>query len=270
LAPSPGADQRARRVDLAIGAVAGLSSGLLGVGGGLVIVPLQVIWRGTTQRMASGTSLAAIVPIALSGALVYYLGSSRPQLDLKVALFLMIGGSAGALAGARLATVVPDRALRMLVSVLMVAGAAKELHDALLGSSLGLPAGPAGLGAAQYALIVLAGGAIGFLSGLTGVGGGILVVPTLGLGFGLAQHVAQGTSLLAILPTAATGAILHHRHRDVDLAASGRMALSGVPASLAGSALALWLPARVLAAIFGALLLLMAWRMWPAGAGAEP
>jgi hypothetical protein len=214
--------------------------------------------------VASGTSLALIVPIAVAGAIVYYVGGGTPHVDLVVALFLMIGGSAGALAGASLARRVPERALAVLVSVLLVAGALKELHDAWLGGSGAL--GPSGLGPSptRYALIMLSGAAIGVLSGLTGVGGGILVVPTLVLGFGLGQRLAQGTSLLAILPTAAVGAIVHHRHGDVDAGAAGRMALVGVPASLLGAGLALWLPERVLAGLFGVVLLAMAWRIWPA------
>jgi uncharacterized membrane protein YfcA len=57
-----------RRVHAAIGAIAGLAGGLLGVGGGFVMVPLQVIWAGFDQHKASGTSLAAILPIGLVAA----------------------------------------------------------------------------------------------------------------------------------------------------------------------------------------------------------
>jgi hypothetical protein len=248
---------------VAIGGIAGLCGGLLGVGGGFVMVPLQVLWKRTSQRVASGTSLAAILPIAIAGALVYYLGKSSPQLDLPAALCLMAGGSAGALAGASLARVVPERALAMIVSVLLVAGAVKELHDAWLGGSAGVEPGAPALSSIQYALIALCGVVIGLLSGLTGVGGGILVVPTLVLGFGLGQRLAQGTSLLAILPTAAVGAIVHGRRHDLDGGAAGRMALVGVPTSVIGAVLALSLPERLLAGVFGLVLLAMAWRLWP-------
>ncbi|MGZ3489157.1 MAG: TSUP family transporter, partial [Isosphaeraceae bacterium] len=56
------------RISVAIGGIAGLASGLLGVGGGFLMVPLQVMWSRTSQRRASGTSLTAILPIALVGA----------------------------------------------------------------------------------------------------------------------------------------------------------------------------------------------------------
>ena len=57
-----------RRIDAAIGAIGGLAGGLLGVGGGFVMVPLQVIWAGRSQHQATGTSLAAILPIAVVAA----------------------------------------------------------------------------------------------------------------------------------------------------------------------------------------------------------
>jgi len=63
--------------------------GLLGVGGGLVMVPLQVIWGGLTQRQANATSLVAIIPIAIAALPIYYFQKGTPQVDLHVALFLV-------------------------------------------------------------------------------------------------------------------------------------------------------------------------------------
>ncbi|MEO8745585.1 MAG: sulfite exporter TauE/SafE family protein [Candidatus Dormiibacterota bacterium] len=253
-----------RGVDAAIGGAAGLAGGLLGVGGGFLMVPLQVMWADTPPRRASGNSLAAIVPIAIVGALVYYFGQGTHQLNLTVALFVMVGGSVGAVVGSLLSARVPDRSLRMLVAVLLVVAALKELYDAFLGGSGTLEATTSlDFVPVQYLLLVLSGAVIGILSGLTGVGGGVLVVPLLVVGFGIGQRVAQGTSLLAILPTAAFGAIVHYRQGELDAGASGRMALAGVPAALIGSVLALALPQRILAGLFGLLLLVIAVRMWP-------
>ena len=81
------------RIAAAIGVIAGLASGLLGVGGGFLIVPLQVIWLGSSQRRTSGTSLAAIFPIASVGVAVYAFGASRPQIDLPVAIALSIAAA---------------------------------------------------------------------------------------------------------------------------------------------------------------------------------
>jgi uncharacterized membrane protein YfcA len=221
------------------------------------------MWSGTDQRRSSGTSLAAILPIALVGAVIYYFGKGKPQVDLAVALFLVLGSAVGAFVGAHASRKVPESALKMLVAVLLVVVGLKELHDVVLGGSALTGTETGNFGPAHYALISATGLVIGVLSGLTGVGGGVFIVPTLVLGFGLAQRVAQGTSLVAILPTAAIGAMTHYRHGNVDVRAAGWIAVAGVPAALIGAALALWLPVRVLAGLFGLFLIFAAIRTWP-------
>lgn len=255
-----------RRIDAAIGGVAGLAGGLLGVGGGFVLVPLQVMWARRDQHRATGTSLAAILPIALVAAATYYLGPSTPQTDLSIAFFLALGGTFGAVVGALAARRVSDTALKMIVAILLVGIGLKEVHDAVFGAAPDLVGTTArALGARDYALISAGGFVVGIVSGLTGVGGGILVVPLLALGFGIGQRVAQGTSLVAILPTAAIGALTHYRNGDVDLQAVKWIAIAGVPAAIAGAVLALWVPQRTLVGLFGAFLLVAAARTWPWG-----
>jgi uncharacterized membrane protein YfcA len=236
----------------------------LGVGGGFVMVPLQVIWAKRDQHRSIGTSLAAILPIAIVASATYYFGSSAPQADLSVAFFLALGGVLGAVVGALAANRVSDRALKVILAILLLGAGLKELYDTLVGTAPFLvgSAVPA-LEPMDYALIAVGGLVIGVVSGLTGVGGGILVVPLLALGFGIGQRVAQGTSLIAILPTAAIGALTHQRSGNVDLRAASWMATAGVPAALVGSALALWLPARALGGLFGVFLLISATRIWP-------
>jgi uncharacterized protein len=238
-------------------------------------VPLQVIWAKRDQHRAIGTSLAAILPIAIVAGATYYFGSSAPQVDLGVAFFLAVGGVIGALLGSLAARRVPDRALRVIVAILLFGAGLKELYDVLLGTAPHLlGTGASVFGPQDYALMTAGGLAIGVISGLTGVGGGVLVVPLLALGFGIGQRVAQGTSLIAMLPTAAIGALTHHRSGNVDVRAASWMGVAGVPAALVGSALALWLPARALAGLFGIFLLIAATRLWPsraqARAGAQP
>lgn len=244
---------------VAIGSLAGLAGGLLGVGGGFLMVPLQIVWAGVSTRRAGGNSLAAIVPVAVVGAAIYYFGGKAPQLDVAVAVWVMIGSSAGSFAGSELSRRVPERMLRFVMIALLVAGAAKELSDALIATG---PGGTVHFDTLHYALLALAGFVIGCVAGLTGVGGGILLVPTLVLAFGVGQRIAQGTSLVAILPTAAIGALVHFRHGSVEPARAGWLALGGVPASVVGAIVALWLPQRVLAGLFGLLLLAMTVRLW--------
>jgi uncharacterized protein len=251
-------------IEVTIGGLAGIGGGLVGVGGGFLMVPLQVLWAGTSQRVATGTSLAAIVPIATAGAVVYAFGRGTPQLDYRSALLMMLGSSVGAALGANLSRLASERGLRMLFAVLLVLAAGKEAHDAVAGSATTLSSGgPGDLGPVGYALITLCGVGIGTLSGLVGVGGGVLIVPTLVFAFGIGQRIAQGTSLLATLPTALFGALVHYRNGNVDLPSARQMALGGVPGVLVGAVLALWLPERVLAGMFGFLLAVLAVRLWP-------
>jgi uncharacterized membrane protein YfcA len=260
-----------RRLDLAIGGIGGLAGGLLGVGGGFIMVPLQVIWTGRSQHQATGTSLAAILPIALVAAAAYYFGRGTPQTDLTVAFFLAAGSGVGALIGSLAARRLSDNTLKVIVSILLVAVGLKEVYDAVVGAAPHLVGTTVrALAAGDYALIAAGGVVVGVMSGLTGVGGGILIVPLLGLGFGIGQRVAQGTSLVAILPTAAIGALTHHRTGDVDVRAASWMAVAGIPTALIGSALALWLPQRALGGLFGVFLLFAAARTWPRGADGPP
>lgn len=227
-------------------------------------MPLQVLWAHASQHRATGTSLTAILPVAAVSAIVYYFGKGAPQVDLVVALFLVLGSGIGAFAGAHASRRVPEHALKILVAVLLFSVGVKEIHDATLGASTALTSHAGGsLDHAQYLLITVAGFVIGVLSGLTGVGGGVFLVPTMVLGFGIAQRVAQGTSLVVILPTAAVGAITHYRHGNVDVRAAMSIASAGIPASLIGAALALWLPERILLGIFGLFLVFAAARFWP-------
>ena len=248
-----------------IGAIAGLAGALLGVGGGFVMVPLQVMWLRADHRLASGTSLAAILPIALAGAVVYYFGPGGPHIDLTVAAFVVVGGSVGTIVGSQVAQFVPERILKIVVAVLVFVGALKELHDGFLGGAMSLPGVDYATGPFRDVLLTGAGLVIGILSGLSGVGGGVLMVPLLVLGFGVAQRVAQGTSLLAIIPISALGALVHLRNREVDGGALWRMSVTGAPAALVGGVLAILLSQRSLAGLFGIFLLVAAFRLWPRG-----
>lgn len=226
------------------------------------MVPLQVLWLRAQPPRASGTSLAAILPIAMVGAGTYYFGPGEPQLDVTVGLLVVLGGVAGTFAGSHFAHRVPETTLKMLVAGLLVLAGFKEIHDGFVGGPMAVfAAGPSGV--LRSILLVLSGASIGILSGLTGVGGGVLMVPLLVAVFGLSQRSAQGTSLLAILPNALIGSIVHRMHGGLDLSVAWRMALAGAPAALVGAALALWLPQRTLAGIFGLFLLLAAVLLWP-------
>ena len=111
---------------------------------------------------------------------------------------------------------------------------------------------------ATLALVAAIGLLAGVLAGLFGVGGGILFVPVLTLGLGLTQIHAEATSLLAIIPTVATGVWQQQRYGNVRWRAAvviGAVAVGGVEA---GVQLAVSLPEGILRRLFGALTLIVA------------
>jgi uncharacterized membrane protein YfcA len=114
-------------------------------------------------------------------------------------------------------------------------------------------------------LAVIGGFGAGLLSGTIGIGGGQLFVPILTVGFRLAQPLAQGTSLAAIIPTALVGGITHIRQGNVVREAAVWMGLGGVGGALIGALIAVEAPAQLLARLFGAFLLFSAVRIaWTA------
>ena len=101
----------------------------------------------------------------------------------------------------------------------------------------------------------------GVLAGLLGIGGGLLMVPAMVLISGFDQHVAQGTSLLVIIPAAALGSFTHHRHGRLALRDAAALAVGGVLGALLGSVTALSLDDELLQRLFAILIIVMAVRM---------
>ena len=199
---------RAVLLFLGIGLAAGLLSGLFGVGGGTVIVPLLVLLCGFDQRRAAGTSLAAIVPTASIGVISYAVSGTVAWVP---ALILAAGAVVGAQLGTRLLPRISQTVLRWLfvaflvlviVSLFLVVPSREAALD------LTWPTG--------IALLALGVGT-GVLSGLIGVGGGIVVVPFLMMVFGTSDLEAKGTSLLMMIPAALSGTVGNLRTRNVEL-----------------------------------------------------
>jgi uncharacterized protein len=105
----------------AIGTVAGAFSGLFGIGGGTVIVPLGIIWLSFEEREATGTSLAAICVIAALGALLHGVSGN---VDVPKGVLIGLPAVLGVVAGTALQQRVPVRVLNGLFAVLMVVSAA--------------------------------------------------------------------------------------------------------------------------------------------------
>jgi uncharacterized protein len=118
------------------------------------------------------------------------------------------------------------------------------------------------------ALVIVAGFATGILAALFGVGGGLLLVPFMVLVLDESQHVAEGTSLLVIVPTAAAGMLSHARNRFVSFRHTALIAAGGLVGAYAGAEIALRTDGDTLTKVFGVLVAVMGVRTVYRGARA--
>ena len=108
-----------------LGVVAGILSGLIGIGGGIIIVPALVLLFGLSQHSAQGTTLALMVPpIGLLAALAYY---KQGFVDLKIAAFVCIGFFVGGLIGAKFALGISETILKKIFGVVLLAVSVKMI-----------------------------------------------------------------------------------------------------------------------------------------------
>ncbi len=110
---------------IVLGLAAGILSGLMGIGGGLIIVPVLVLLFGMSQHLAQGTTLALMVPpIGLLAAWMYY---KNGFVDLKVAAFICLGFFVGGLLGAKFAADIPDIVLKRIFGVVLLLASIKMI-----------------------------------------------------------------------------------------------------------------------------------------------
>ncbi len=244
-------DRRQLLVTAVIGTLAGLFSGLFGVGGGVVMVPLLILWLGFGERQATATSLAAIVIIATAATITH---GGYGTVHLIEGLVVGLPAIAGVLAGAAFQQRIPARQVSVLFAILLVAVAISMA----IGTGDAEPTGSPSRDLQHILVAGLFGVAAGFISGLLGVGGGTLFVPGLVYVLGLAQVEAEATSLLAIIPVSLVGAWRQHRYGNLDLRKAVTMGSLAIPGALVGVVLANALPGRVLQIGFAALLIFVA------------
>jgi len=182
---------------LGSGVCGGLLSGLFGIGGGIVLIPLLGLVLGLSQHQAQGVALAAmLLPNGLPAVL--YLRRMGITIRWSLVAMLTAGFLPAVWLGARIANLIPESPLRLgFAAVLAVLSVRTLVQRERAGRQVAGAAPPRlqrtwapGLG------IGMAGG---FASGLLGIGGGILMIPLMGWWLKLPQHDAQTTSLVFML-----------------------------------------------------------------------
>jgi len=240
----------------AVGAAAGALGGLLGIGGGIIIVPGLIWAAGLDRHTASGTSLVTILPIAVVAAVAYATlpgGAFEPE-----ASAILVGGSlAGALLGVRVNARVSERALRIAMAI--IAGVFGLRLIVPLGFGAGSDELP--LDVLTVLLLVFLGLQGGFMSGLLGVGGGMVAIAVMVIVTGTSQVLAQGIALAATIPTVVVGALAHRRQGTLAPREGTLAGLVGAATAIPGALVAFAVPVGTLRTLFGIFMLIMSARM---------
>ena len=232
-----------------IGLGAGILSGLFGIGGGTVMTPAVQALLGAPPIIALATPLPAIFPTAATGAWTYRQGG---ELDGRAAMWIVGPGILGAVAGAALTDVIDTDLLLIVTALLLAREAVHILRGAARREGRGEPSGGTPVQLAGIGLVA------GFVSGLLGVGGGIIIVPLLTGILRMPLKRALGTSLLAIVVLVIPGTIVHAALGHIDWAIFAALIVGSVPGARIGARIALGTRERTLRLLVGSFLLVVA------------
>ena len=231
-----------------IGFVSGVLAGLFGVGGGIVMTPGIQVLMGTSPIVALATPLPVIFPTALIGAATY---RRAGEVDAPGRRVDGGPGIAGAVAGAWFTRTIDTHLLLVVTAILLAYQAVAILRGA--GTSA-RAAARTGTPLAYAATGLLAG----LVSGLLGIGGGLVMVPVLAGVLGMPLKRALGTSLLAIVVLVIPGTIVHTALGHIDWAVFVVVTIGAVPGARVGARFALGAKERTLRLLVGSFLLVVA------------
>lgn len=230
-----------------VGFAAGVLSGLFGVGGGVIMVPAVNVLLGGSAINAIATPLPVILPTSLVGAFTY---GRAGEISVRAARWAAGPGILGAAGGAYLTRHVNTHLLLSITAVLIVWTAARLIRGRP-------PRVPWRLGATpgwKYGFIGLVAG---FISGLLGLGGGIVMVPAFTILIGMPLRRALGTSLLVIAALVIPGTAVHSWLGHVNWTIFLVLVLGVIPGARLGARIALGVAERTLRTAVGAFLLLI-------------
>ena len=259
------------------GAAAGVFGSLLGLGGGVLIVPMLTLGFGLPLREAVGVSLVSVIMTSSAAAGVYL---ERHVANLRLGMTLELFTAIGALVGGSIAFLIDERFIAVLFSVLLA-----YVAITMARASLSQPRDEAGpdpdvvaehdgadpglvdrLSGEDYRVRNLPVGVVGstgagVASALLGIGGGIVKVPLMHLAMGVPLRVATATSNLMIGITAAASAVIYVIHGGIDPFVAGPTAIGVFLGATAGSRLSHRVDLRVLRLLFVVVLLYTAVQM---------
>jgi uncharacterized protein len=231
-----------------VGLVSGILSGMFGVGGGIVMTPGIQLLLGARPIVALATPLPAIFPTAIVGALTY---RKAGHVDARAAGWMILPGIAGAVIGAALTRRINTHLLLVLTAALLLYQAMGIIRaDRSSTRKTSLDTSPwifAGIGAVA-----------GLVSGLLGIGGGLIMVPLMAGWLRMPLKTALGTSLLAVVALVVPGTIVHAWLGHIDWAIFLVIVVGSVPGARLGARIALRAKERVLRLAVGSFLAILA------------
>lgn len=249
---------------VAIGFSAGLLGALMGLGGGIIVVPALTQLLGVPFRTAVAASLVTIVASSSASSAAYV---GRGQVDLRVAVVLELATVTGALAGSAVAGLLPVVALKFLFAALaFYVATTLWLRRHLASDALQV----GGYEVRRWGTGLGVSGLAGAVSGLLGVGGGAFKVPAMTLAMGIPFKVAAATSNFAIGVTAAVSAYLYFGRGDLDPLLAAPVVVGVFLGARVGTKALVRFPARRLQGAFAVLLLFIGARMVWDGIGSLP
>jgi uncharacterized protein len=228
-----------------IGLLASFFGGLLGVGGAFITIPLMTWLARATQHEAHGTSLFAIFFIAVAGAGTYFVQGNA---NWKAALTIAVSAIFTARVGALFAHSLPEKKLERAFGYFLIFASLTLVVKSYLPQS--------GFNFSTWTTIVvylLIGSITGFLSGMMGVGGGAVMIPLMVILSNMEQHLAQGTSLLAMIPVSFSGAMTHYRLGNVRMNVAWGLAIGALIGGFFGAMTANLFPELYLRLFFAGL-----------------
>lgn len=217
---------------LPLGLLVGLSLGALGAGGSILTVPALVLVLDQTPHEAASTSLVVVGATAAAGAVSHY---RRGAVRVRAGLAFAVAGVAGSVAGSYASVRTDPEVLALAFSAIMIIAAAAMWRKASADTTEDtLRAPPPN----RIARTLVAGSAVGVLTGFFGIGGGFLAVPALTFALGLDIATAVGTSLLVISLNSATALIPRLGHDLIDLNVTAGFVIGGIIGASVGASIA--------------------------------
>ncbi|MFA6570389.1 MAG: sulfite exporter TauE/SafE family protein [Bacteroidota bacterium] len=250
---------------LIIGVLAGVMAGMFGIGGGVVMVPALIALMHYSLTQANGTSLAALMmPVGIFAVFAYH---KKDLLDIRVSAFLAVGLLLGVLFGAKLALSMPTDILKQIYGLFLIWVSWRffEIKSITNKSQNSDKTREENINKVEqekilpFYLLLPFGILAGVLSGLFGIGGGLIIVPMLITFMKFNPKKAVGTSLGALLlPVALPGVITYYNAGQLHIFASGLLAAGLVLGSIIGAKITISLPVSIVKRVFALFLLIIA------------